>query len=236
MSARSASGDDIFLKRFDALYRTDGNGRLVCTNEWDQKPPPRFHLMRTAAGPIFRCQANLPDHIVSGLEELCRRETPDRAFERLPSQCDRYLALLSEHAPVEKVWSGPAYLSARDVASNRTPTIIDDENADLLRNRFEDWLSDVPHRQPFIALIEDGAAVSICASVRISKAVHCAGVETHPDYRQRGYASDAVAGWARAVRLLGATPFYSTSWNNVASQRVAQRLGFFMAGTDFYVP
>jgi predicted GNAT family acetyltransferase len=59
--------------------------------------------------------------------------------------------------------------------------------------------ADVPKAQPFMALIEGGRAVSICASVRISGAVHCAGVETHPDHRQRGYASEVVAAWAQAA-------------------------------------
>jgi predicted GNAT family acetyltransferase len=65
--------------------------------------------------------------------------------------------------------------------------------------------------------------------------VHCAGVETHHDHRQQGHALRAVSGWAAAVRRLGATPFYSTSWDNIASQRVASRLGFEMVGIDFHV-
>jgi len=86
-----------------------------------------------------------------------------------------------------------------------------------------------------MAMIEDDHAVSICASVRISDAVHCAGVETRTEYRQRGHAVNAVAGWARAVRLLGATPFYSTSWDNIASQRVAGCLRLPLVGVDFHI-
>jgi hypothetical protein len=41
--------------------------------------------------------------------------------------------------------------------------------------------------------------------------------------------------WARAVRAQGATPFYSTSWDNLASQRVADRLGFLPVGVDFHI-
>ena len=71
--------------------------------------------------------------------------------------------------------------------------------------------------------------------MRVSPAVHCAGVETHLDFRRRGHAADAVAGWAFAVRALGAAPFYSTSWDNLASQAVAARLGFRLAALDFHV-
>jgi GNAT superfamily N-acetyltransferase len=62
-----------------------------------------------------------------------------------------------------------------------------------------------------MAMIEDDHAVSICASVRISDAVHSAGVEAQVAYRHRGHAVNAVADWAAAVRSLGATPFYGTS-------------------------
>ena len=86
-----------------------------------------------------------------------------------------------------------------------------------------------------MAMVEDGHAVAVCASVRISAAVHCAGVETRAEHRRRGHAVNAVAGWGRAVLALGATPFYSTSWENIASQRVAQRLGLTMVALDFSI-
>ncbi|HKU95854.1 MAG TPA: GNAT family N-acetyltransferase [Vineibacter sp.] len=226
---------DLFTKRVDALYRVDGNGRLVSTNEWDSRPAPRFHLMRTAEGPIFRCRFDVPDAVVHRLAALVGQEMPDRAFDKLPVGADRYLKVLGDHAPVERTWSGPAYVAGGDVSPNTTPTLVNAGNADVLRRRFEDWTPDVPHRQPFMAVLHDGEAVSICASVRISAAVHCAGVETHHDYRQRGHAADVVAGWVRAVRTLGAIPFYSTSWENAASQRVANRVGFVMAGVDYHV-
>jgi hypothetical protein len=143
--------------------------------------------------------------------------------------------VLSLHAPAENIWAGPVYMFTHGVMPSIPPIAIDQDNAHLLREGFEDWLPDVPHRRPFMAVIEDGRAVSICASVRISAAVHCAGVETRVEYRRRGHAVSAVAGWARAVRSSGATAFYSTSWDNVASQRVAGRLGLLLVGVDFHV-
>ena len=126
-------------------------------------------------------------------------------------------------------------MSVQDVVPNRIPIAIGQENAELLCHYFKNWLPDIAYRQPFMALAEGDNAVSLCASVRISEVVHCAGVETHIDHRRRGYALDVVAGWANSVRSRGATPFYSTSWDNIASQRVACRLGFVLAGVDFHV-
>jgi predicted GNAT family acetyltransferase len=71
--------------------------------------------------------------------------------------------------------------------------------------------------------------------VRITHEAHEAGVETLPDFRGRGYATDVVAGWARLVRSLGAVPLYSTSWENAASQAVARKLRLVQYGADFHI-
>src|SRR6516164_10473736 len=87
---------------------------------------------------------------------------------------------------------------------------------------------------PF-ASIEGDHAVAVCATVAGSQSAHCAGVETLAAYRGRGFAADAVAGWACAVRELGATPFYGTTFDNVSSQRVARRLGLSLVASEFLV-
>ena len=105
----------------------------------------------------------------------------------------------------------------------------------ILQPMMADWLPDVGHRWPFVAAIEDGQAVAVCASVRISERSHEAGVETAPDYRRRGNAARVVTAWARRVRALGAEPVYSTSFENAASRQVAASLGMKLIGVDFHV-
>ncbi len=94
---------------------------------------------------------------------------------------------------------------------------------------------ELPDWQPFLALVEENRAVSVCRSVRITPDAHEAGVETLPEFRGRGYAKDMVAGWARAVQSLGALPLYSTSWDNTASQAIAKKLHMKLYGADFHV-
>jgi len=235
MTDRVASRLDLWLERVAALYRRDRRGRLISVNESNGGPAPRFYLMRTTEGVICRFRADLQDDLVARLEDLCAQEPKGAPPGRLPAQRGRYLLLLSSHAAVDRVWAGPAYMVTQDVPPGTAATAIGDDNADLLRGGFEAWLTEVSHRQPFMAIVEDDRAVSICASVRISDTVHCAGVETLVAYRRRGHAVNAVAAWAMAVRSRGATPFYSTSWENHASQRIAARLRLSLVGVDFHV-
>ncbi|HKW12755.1 MAG TPA: GNAT family N-acetyltransferase, partial [Gemmatimonadaceae bacterium] len=97
------------------------------------------------------------------------------------------------------------------------------------------WVPDVELAQPMFALVVDRQAVSVCASVRLTAHAHEAGVDTARAYRRRGYAACVAAAWARAVRDLGRTPLYSTSWQNEASRAVARQLGLIQFGCDLHI-
>lgn len=223
-------------KRLATLYRCDDRGRILSINYFAAGEVPRFHLMRTANGNFARCRRDVPDDLVAKLERICECEPVVDPPTRIPALYAEYLNALGLPSTYDERWSGPAYMIDHDLTPRVPPPIaIDEGNAHLLRSKLEQWQPDVQHSQPLVAIIVDGRAVSVCASVRISDAVHCAGVETLPEYRRRGFAVSAVAGWARAVRALGATPFYSTWWDNTASQAVAARLGAKLAGVDFHV-
>ena len=98
------------------------------------------------------------------------------------------------------------------------------------------WLAqEISYVLPCAAVIQNGQAVTICRSVRISNEAAEAGLETLSVYRGRGYAGLAVMAWARAVRKEGRMPLYSTSWDNIASQQVAKKLGLRWYGVNFSV-
>lgn len=223
--------------RAEALFTHDAQCRIESTNEWDGGVAPRFYLERSPEGTLCRFRADLPDTLVAQLKELCARESGAETLSKLPLFYDEYIQLLAAHKPIEHIGSGPAYQfnDATELVSSIEPIPITAENLSLLEGGFEAWIPDVLHRQPFMAVIADGKAVSLCTSVRITEAIHEAGIETLPAYRQKGYAVNVAAGWAKAVRKIGALPFYSTSWENEASQRVAARLGLSLFGVDFHV-
>ena len=74
-----------------------------------------------------------------------------------------------------------------------------------------------------------------CYSARLTGRAAEAGVETLETHRGRGYAPAVVAAWAHAVRETGRIPFYSTSWDNLASQAVARKLGLVQYATDLSI-
>jgi hypothetical protein len=64
--------------------------------------------MRTADSVICRFRADLPDDLVSRLEDLCNQEPKGEPLGKLPAHYSKYLDLLSSHTPVDHVWAGPA--------------------------------------------------------------------------------------------------------------------------------
>jgi RimJ/RimL family protein N-acetyltransferase len=88
---------------------------------------------------------------------------------------------------------------------------------------------------PVTAAVVNGSAVSICYCARLSPLGAEAGVETLDPMRGRGYATAAVAAWATAVRRQGLLALYSTTWENAASQRVAEKVGAVCYGEDWEI-
>jgi RimJ/RimL family protein N-acetyltransferase len=130
---------------------------------------------------------------------------------------------------------GPAYQFVEILEPSRHLLAITQTNAEMLRGGFEEMVAELPDWQPFVAIVEEGRAVSVCRSVRITTEAHEAGVETLAKFRGKGYAKEVVMGWARSVVSLGALPLYSTSRDNTASQAVAKKLHLAAYGADFHV-
>jgi RimJ/RimL family protein N-acetyltransferase len=104
----------------------------------------------------------------------------------------------------------------------------------VLRRVFGEVMPEVGAAQPFVAVIVDGDAVAVCRTVRRSKRGVEAGLESALEYRGRGFGTLAAALWAVETRRVGGLPMYSLRWDNVASRRVAARLGLVQYGVDFH--
>src|SRR5437867_11302638 len=93
----------------EALFTHDANLRIRSVNEPNGGNAPRFFLGRTAEGNIWRFHSDLPKPLVKELKHLCIDEPIVDDLERKPRHFESYLALIQKHAPVQKVWTGPAY-------------------------------------------------------------------------------------------------------------------------------
>lgn len=235
MSNAELSDLDLMKARFEALYTFNRRGRITSVNSPFDHRVPRFHFSRTREGNFWYHRADTPDPLASALDALCHSEPIEAPAEALPLHEADYRRLLEAEAPIETLWQGPALVIPKEAGNSGKSVLVTRKNAHVLAGNMENWLVDVGHSEPLLASLEEGNAVSICASVRISDLVHEAGLETIPAARKQGRAVQVVAAWADAVRSEKCLPLYSTSWDNLASQAVAAKLGARLYGTDFHI-
>ena len=104
----------------------------------------------------------------------------------------------------------------RDTLRAANPdTWAEQEWADLIAGRLGPWA---------VATSASGVLAVAHTPVADGRGAE-AGVWTDPHARGRGLAAMVTAHWAALVRRTGRLPFYSTSADNLSSQRVATRLG-----------
>jgi hypothetical protein len=227
----------------EAMFTYDSNRRIRTVNEpWDGTvPAPRFFLGRPVEGAaVCRFRYDVGEPLREELEKLCAAEGPVRDFPREPEHFERYCSLLRE----SRFSMGPCFLippaeaAAQTAARIPAPAIlITRENIARFSCEGFEWLAaEIDCVQPCAGIIREDRIVSLCRSVRISPGAHEAGLETALAFRGRGYASAVTAAWAAAVRSRGSLPLYSTSWENKASQRVAQKSSLLFYGANFSIP
>ncbi|HEX7122279.1 MAG TPA: GNAT family N-acetyltransferase [Gemmatimonadaceae bacterium] len=217
-----------------ALFTFDKTERLEAVNDSGGAPAPRFFLGRTAEGDQCWFRHDVPDETVADIQAILRDQatTPGQVTAIDPTP---FIERLSRDGRVLRTWMGPAFTFPENVPDAPHTVLVTAENADLLAPYLENWRSDVAGGAPMAVALDNGQAVSICASARVTARAHEAGVETHPDFRRRGHAGRAVMAWARAVRSLGVVPLYSTSWDNAASLGLAKSLGLIPFGVDLHI-
>lgn len=243
-------------QRLRALYELDARQHIVrAAAPVLPPPPPWLHLVRTPRGNAWSLGAQVPEPLAVALQPMCAAEPPAAPPAAWPQQRDALLRACRQYEPHLIVVGGPAYRAASVVDVQADPDdhvgvdlqaatgepapcdaiAVHADNAEVLRAHMADWLPDAAAGVPLAAVLLDGHAVSVCASVRIAAGRHEAGVETLPSARGAGRARAAVTAWQRLVQQAGARPMYSTSWDNIASQRVAAACGFQQFAVDFSV-
>ena len=222
----------------ETLFKTDDVGRLRVVNEpyGDSSPTaPSLFVGTARTGSIVRFGSDLPEHVCRRIEALIGDHPHVGDFDLDPPYLDDLMDVMRPHLKTERVWKGPAYRFSKSILSLDLGVRVTNENSHLLKAEFADFIPDLNGIGSVAAVVERGRAVSVCHSARRSARAEEAGLETIPSRVGRGYATAAVARWARMVQDRGRIPLYSTSWDNAASQRVAEKLGQIMYGANFHV-
>lgn len=216
----------------DALYVQNDVLDIVCINDWLRRPAPVFWMGVTHGGIQWRFRDNVSSDIRVRAERMIDQE-PHCVSAEQPRHHDAFRSLFGMRSAI----AGPTYWLSDMSAYRDHPTQrVSAANAYVLQgSELDAWIPDIPHQQPVFASLVRGRAVAVCASVRSTGAAHEAGVETLPHHRRAGHATAAVAAWARELLGAGIVPLYSTSWSNLASQRVASALGFEAFGWEYRI-
>ena len=225
----------------ETLFRAGTDGRLSAVNEPGMPLAPRFFLGRTRNRNLVRYRHDLPADLVRILDSLVAAEPVGAALTgEPPVTYDSIRATLQAHGPVRDEWRGPAYRfpDALPPGAFDTPLPLVEvgaNNVGVLEGPFASLATVLPAILPCVAVVAEGAAVAVCHAARRSARAAEAGVITLPGFRGCGHGSAVVAAWARAVRRTGLLPLYSTSWDNTASRRLAQRLGLVLYAEDIHL-
>lgn len=213
-------------------YTFDQRGRMLKTNEpldIARADPPDLVVGFAGGERVILASAAISDELIDRLDTLpADRISGDRAASYL-GEVERVLAPYGS-------WTrggGPVYRFPDTPTPSEHAVEITEANREILRKHFQ-WLDDeFGGWGTAFAVVRDGAAVSLCFSSRLDDNSAEAGLETVAEYRGQGFAAFVTRSWAAAVHASGRIPFYSTSFDNTASQAVARKMGLLWIGEDY---
>jgi hypothetical protein len=237
--------DDLALLhiQFDTIFETAGPGRIVRTNDPDRSAGPLFWLGGSRGGNVFGVRADVTDDVAREVMAFAATEPPFLPPNDVPQHLEQYVRLLTRNGALPQYTPGVTYELQKKLPAPAGATTVDSESAErerlhswLAANGMPDGLKDMGFHDasefwpPWCAVLFYGQPVAVCFASRLAALGAEAGVATARNFRGRGFAAAAVAGWSRLKSLQSRALFYSTNRSNVSSQRVASRLSLRLIG------
>jgi hypothetical protein len=229
--------------QFNAIFKTARAGRMVRANDPDHSPAPLFWLGGSRDGNVFGVHADVGDAAAREVMKLAADEPPFAPPNDTLKHLEQYSRLLTRDGARPQYTPGAIYELPKERPVPPDVSVIDSESADgerlhawLAANGMPEGLREMGFKDasdfwpPWCAALFYGQPVAVCFAARFSKRGADAGVATARNFRKRGFAAAAVAGWSRLKPLRSRALFYSTDRANVSSQRVAARLGLRLIG------
>ncbi|WP_199620779.1 GNAT family N-acetyltransferase [Paenibacillus alkalitolerans] len=223
----SFNDNELMRVQASTLYVLNNENKIVRINEPAQASAPIFFVGKTRDSNLILVRHDLPQSIV---EELTAATIGSFNITDL-------CRIVEKYKRVKDVWLGPAYYFNKNIKqdTDQNIVVINETNSHLLSEYFDHLTKTLLYRTPIASYVADGHAVSVCCSARKSNAAAEASLLTVPRYRGMGLAQKVVTKWSNEVYRLGLIPLYSTSWDNLSSQKVAQKLGLIQYGMDFNI-
>ncbi len=232
---------ELLAIEIDTLWLKDERGRLLKSQNAQGWTAPHLVVATSRAGWTLAFGSKVPDALASELQAALDVEPPAVDPSGPPAPFARCQELLTRAVGTVEPRSGPSYVipPGTSFASDAAILRSDDEVPDGLRIQdferihwtAEEWRQLLAGDLGPWAFVVDGArVVSMCHSARLADRGAEAGTWTDPDYRGRGYAAATTAAWAGLLAPSGRHLFYSTSADNLSSQRVAARLALPLIG------
>jgi hypothetical protein len=197
---------------------------------------------------VIRIGAEVGDATARALVRLAEAEPPASEQGVFPAYPERYIELLGAEAPVRQTEHGLIWDIPQPPTFTLPVPLLRSGTAEgdaMVRRLMEGsmpallvaagFLSVDDLWPPWCMALEGGEIAAIGFTARLGERAAEIGVYTFPPFRGRGFAAAVTAGWAAHPALRGRPLFYSTSRENLSSQRVPERLKLRLVGQRFSV-
>ena len=245
MDARTLSDRELLELEIETLWKRNGAGRLLRASLFNDGPAPDLVIAASDGAITVAFGPDIPEALAEEITvrgALATRRGLNLAFPRpprdgtWPALIDDLLQRLSADLGPVEVASGPSYVCEGVPAGPLAAGLVRSEDvaADFRRlappedANWEPWEWELllnGKLGSWAAMIAAEEVVSLCFCARLTGTAAEAGLRTEADFRRQGYGVAVTAAWASQVLATGRIAFYSTSADNLASQRVAARLG-----------
>jgi RimJ/RimL family protein N-acetyltransferase len=220
------SDHDLLLDtELETLWVRDAEGRLLHARVPNGRVAPYLVVGVSAIARIVATSIELPASLADELREMIAGAAA--TFPWRPSTARRFVetiaAATGSHLVTE---DGPSYVIPAGLTAP-SPAVMqtyDRDDAEALRARIPKE-GPVEGHGPWAVALIDGNVASVCSTARDGPRGAEAGLYTYPAYRRKGFGAATTVTWASLIAEGGRTAFYTTSSENLSSQRVAQRLG-----------
>lgn len=222
-----------------ARYVCDSRGRLLHPRGPGLAEAPRFHLVRTPLGNLWRLRADVPRETAIRLATLAGREPPLDDSIAEPEREVFIRSALDEHAPivVERAGTilGFPLLPADAVSPRAEIRVLQPRDLPCLHPDLATGGVDAEHlaRPDCLGVWQAGQIVAVCHTAFAGDTgVSEVYVATAQQHRRLGHASSLLRAWCRTVRASGGEPLVSASWHDDGVPELAQGLGLERLGED----